>query len=93
MAELHMRYPWVQLKSRINDMGNAMLIAKNDRSIILLAELNAINGIYCPFRPLRTQSRKNLYHHGSTTLRNQGTTPTEQGGTRSIPDDHVEYEK
>ena len=44
LAELQLRYPWVQLTTRINGAGNAMLIAKDDRSRILLAEVKAIEG-------------------------------------------------
>ena len=44
MAELHLRYQWVQLTRRTNGAGNAMLIVKDDRLRILLADLKAING-------------------------------------------------
>ena len=52
LAELHLRYPWVQLTRRINGAGNTILIAKDDRSRKLLAEPAAINGKECSFRPL-----------------------------------------
>ena len=58
LADLHLRYPWVQLTRRINGAGNAILIAKDDRSRILLAELKAINRKECSFRPLGNQTRK-----------------------------------
>ena len=58
LAELHIRYPWVQLTRRINGAGNAMLIANDERSKILLTDLKAINGKECSFRPLWTKSRK-----------------------------------
>ena len=43
LADLHLRYPLVQLTRRINGAGNTILISKVDRSRILLAEVKAIN--------------------------------------------------
>ena len=43
---------------RNNGTGNAILIAKDDRSRKLLTELKAINGKECSFRPLGNQTRK-----------------------------------
>ena len=62
-----------------------MLIAKDDRSRILLAKLKAINGKECSFRPLGTQSRK--------TYIMMGVPPcvTEELLQQGIPDDEVEY--
>ena len=58
LAELHLRYPWIQLTRRINGAGSALLITKDDRSRYHLAERKNINGKECSFRPLGNQARK-----------------------------------
>ena len=77
LADLHLRY--------------AILISKDDRSRILLAELKAINGKECSFRPLGNQTRKVYIMIGVPSCVVQGTTEAGQGGTRSLPDDKMEY--
>ena len=44
LAELHLRYPWIQLTRRINGTGSAILITKDDRTTKLLSDLKTING-------------------------------------------------
>ena len=56
LAELHPRYPWIQL--RTNGVGSAILITKYDRSRNLLTDLKNINGKECSFRPLGNQAKK-----------------------------------
>ena len=58
MAEIHLRYPWIQLTRRSNGAGSALLITKDDRSRKLLTDLKTINGKECSFRPLGNQARK-----------------------------------
>ena len=58
LADLHLRYQWVQLTRRISCAGNAILIVKDDRCRILLVEKKAINGKECSFRQLENQTRK-----------------------------------
>ena len=57
LAELHLRYPWIQLTRRINGTGSAILITKDDRTTKLLSDLKTINGKDCSFRPLGNQAR------------------------------------
>ena len=58
LAELHLKYPWIQLTRRTNGAGNAILITKDDRSRELLTDIKTINGRDCSFRTLDNQTRK-----------------------------------
>ena len=58
LAELHLKYPWIQLTRRMNGTGSAILITRDNRSRKLLAELKTLNGKECSFRSLGNQARK-----------------------------------
>ena len=58
LAELHLRYPWIQLTRRTNGAGSAILITKDDRSRNLRTDRNNINGKKFSFRPLGNQAKK-----------------------------------
>ena len=55
LADLHLKYPWIQPTRRMNGAGSAILITKDDRSRKLLAELKTLNGKECSFRSLGNQ--------------------------------------
>ena len=58
LAELHLRYPWVNLGRRNGMSGNAHLTAKDERSRELLADLRSLNGKTCAFLPLESGTRR-----------------------------------
>ena len=90
LAELHLRFPWIQLTSRVNGAGSAILITKDDRSIQLITDLKTINRKVF-FSSPRESNQECLHYDGSTILRDRGTSSSGQGGTSSLPDAKMEY--
>ena len=93
LAELHLRYPWIQLTRRINGTGSAILITKDDRTTTLLSNLKTINGKDCSFRPLGNQARRAYIMMGVPSCVTVELLLQGQGGPRGLRHDKMEHRK